>query len=850
MSEAVSADAPDEALLAAGLPPGSRSAIRRLPNGLRVVAAEVPGARQLRLVGAVGVGYLDEPTECRGLAHLLEHGLFLGSAESLAEDEFAAWIGAQGGRYNAHTGEGVTDVHLHLPPGAADEGLRRLTVLLGLPRLDAERLTREVAVLHAEFGARLADPALHRLAALGRLFRSDHPARLCHAGHRGTLGDAPRALAARLNAFHRRHYHAERMALAMLGPLPLEQQLALLERHGARLPRGSSVPAPAAWRWSDPGGLAWFPPASLAQGSGTTLELIWPLPDSVARAHRRQLMALAASLADGRLAARLQATAALYDLAIDPAPEGTGPALAMRLSLEETTADLSALLAVCRHAPQRHLAEPLPPPPPPPIDLDAWPRRQACRLAVDAPSPADNPPLAPWLAGDRCRVLWRCAPETGASWSTLDETGTCCRPLSLPPSSSAEADSPRRLPPALHRSPDPPPAADDSPGCLRHDSRLVLWWGGPAWSRPTGHTSWCLGWPADPAGHEARLQRWHRRTLALRQAAVSQGLTLDLATDAGGDWLLALGDPRRIASLVEQAIAAWTTDPGDCRSASPAEGLIARILLAQLETCPASGDPPPRLLGWASGELGPQEAGRDATHFADALATPAAPPPAPGTATSEAIGETWLPPRGAECAVMLEVRGPDASPRIRWMMKLLAACHDAAFHHEMRQRHGLGYVAAVRYREAAGWPRLGYVVQSPWASVAELHRAIDDFLVRRGQSLARLDETGLARLKHGLLTRHGVPETHREAIERTWQTLRHRHGLRSSEEDDWLAPWKADQKLLEGLGVFDLAMQAAALVDGSLHRHWWYHAPATPPLPDRNALVSPGHNLPTRRHLD
>jgi len=824
MNEAVSADDPEEALLEAGLPPGSRCALRRLASGLTIVAAEVPEARQLRLVGAVGVGYLDEPADCRGLAHLLEHGLFLGSASAPAEGEFAAWVGEQGGRYNAHTDESVTDVHLHLPPEAADAGLRHLVDLLGQPRLDADRLAREVTVLEAEFRARLADPALHRLAALGRLFRSDHPARRCHAGHRGTLGGTPRTLAARLTAFHRRHYRSERMALAMLGPLPLEEQLDLLTRHGARLPSGGSAPPPHAWRWSDPGALAWCPPTPPPPGSGTLLELIWPLPDAVARTAHHELCALAARLANGQLAARLQATTALQDLAVDLAPEGTGPALSMRLTLEAPAPDLAVLLAECRPAPARALEERLPAPLPTPTDLDAWPRRQACRLAADPAPSADVTSLAPWLAWEQCRVLWR-APEANGSWSTRDETGTRWRPLALPVSSPG-GDSPGRPPPALPLSPgpapEPPPAGRASSGCLRRDSRLTLWWGGPAWPRANGDASWCLGWAADPSGQEARLKRWHRSTLALRQAAAAQGLSLDLATDAAGDWLMARGTPRRIASLVKQALAAWPRDPGDPHTKAPAEGLIARALLHQLETGPACGEASSRLLGWASGELDPREAMRDAQRFAETLPAPLDPPPATA-ASAEPSGESWLPPQGEERAVMLEVRGADASPRSRWMLKLLATSHDAAFHHEMRQRHGFGYVAAVRYREAAGWPRLGYVVQSPWASVTELQRAIDDFL-QRSETLARLGEAELARLKRGLLARHGAPETRREAIERTWQALRHSPG--SGARDGWLTPWNAEQDALEGLRVIDLAVQARALADATLPRHWWCHMPS------------------------
>ncbi|EWG99695.1 insulinase family protein [Halomonas sp. BC04] len=214
-----------------GLPSGSRLQGMHLTNGLHVLAAEVPDARQLRLVGAVGAGYLDEPMAHRGLAHLLEHALFLGSAGFPGESELSRWIGLLGGRYNACTGESTTDIHLHLPPEATEEGLARLVDLLGRPLLVPERIAHEVGVLDAEYRARLADPALHRLAALGRLYRPGHPGRACHAGNRATLGQDTEGLVGHLEDFHRRHYRPEHMALVMLGPLPLERQLELLAHH-------------------------------------------------------------------------------------------------------------------------------------------------------------------------------------------------------------------------------------------------------------------------------------------------------------------------------------------------------------------------------------------------------------------------------------------------------------------------------------------------------------------------------------------------------------------------------------------------------------------------------------------
>src|SRR5690554_6444638 len=110
----------------AGLPPGSRLHEARLANGLKIAAVQAPDARLQRLVGAVGIGYLDEPDEYRGLAHLLEHALFLGSVNIPGAGELASWVGERGGRYNARTDEHTTDFHLHLPPEECEEGLIRL----------------------------------------------------------------------------------------------------------------------------------------------------------------------------------------------------------------------------------------------------------------------------------------------------------------------------------------------------------------------------------------------------------------------------------------------------------------------------------------------------------------------------------------------------------------------------------------------------------------------------------------------------------------------------------------------------------------------------------------------------
>ena len=73
-----------------------------LPNGVRILTQEVPGARSAALGFFVGAGSRHEKPADNGAAHFIEHMLFKGtgrrSAAQLARD-----MDAIGGQFNAYT---------------------------------------------------------------------------------------------------------------------------------------------------------------------------------------------------------------------------------------------------------------------------------------------------------------------------------------------------------------------------------------------------------------------------------------------------------------------------------------------------------------------------------------------------------------------------------------------------------------------------------------------------------------------------------------------------------------------------------------------------------------------------
>jgi insulysin len=77
-----------------------------LPNGLRVILVSDPKADKAAAALSVSVGSFSDPEEIPGLAHFLEHMLFLGSEKYPGENDYSEYLSENGGYSNAYTAAG------------------------------------------------------------------------------------------------------------------------------------------------------------------------------------------------------------------------------------------------------------------------------------------------------------------------------------------------------------------------------------------------------------------------------------------------------------------------------------------------------------------------------------------------------------------------------------------------------------------------------------------------------------------------------------------------------------------------------------------------------------------------
>ena len=103
-----------------------QSLATRLANGLQLRLLRRPGARLCAVLVEVQGGSHDEPGKYPGLAHFLEHLVFLGSRGYPPEQGLIPFVQGLGGRVNASTRPRSTRFFCEVPAACLEQALARL----------------------------------------------------------------------------------------------------------------------------------------------------------------------------------------------------------------------------------------------------------------------------------------------------------------------------------------------------------------------------------------------------------------------------------------------------------------------------------------------------------------------------------------------------------------------------------------------------------------------------------------------------------------------------------------------------------------------------------------------------
>ncbi len=224
------ADSPVPALPPRIVAPTDTAQFRRfvLDNGLRVLLVSDAKFNKSGASLVVNVGQIDDPADTEGLAHFLEHMLFLGTEKYPDVADYGNYMRQNGGNNNAYTASDITNYQFEVRHEAFAGGLDRFAQFFIAPKFNPEFTGREVNAVHNE-AMRHVQNDQRRISGVAReLYAPGTGESKFSTGTKETLAGATPE---KVRAFYEAHYTSDRMALSLAGKAPLDE----LEKYAREL---------------------------------------------------------------------------------------------------------------------------------------------------------------------------------------------------------------------------------------------------------------------------------------------------------------------------------------------------------------------------------------------------------------------------------------------------------------------------------------------------------------------------------------------------------------------------------------------------------------------------------------
>jgi insulysin len=209
-----------------------------LDNQLRVLLISDPASEKSAAALDIQVGANQNPADRAGLAHFLEHMLFLGTEKYPQAGEYQEFISQHGGRFNAFTAAENTNYFFEIDKDQLAPALDRFAQFFVAPLFTAEYVERERKAVHSEFMAKLKDDGRREWDVYRELMNPAHPGSAFSVGNLTTLADhEDRSVRDDMIAFYEQHYSAHLMSLVVLGTEPLNELEAMVRSGFSAIPQ-------------------------------------------------------------------------------------------------------------------------------------------------------------------------------------------------------------------------------------------------------------------------------------------------------------------------------------------------------------------------------------------------------------------------------------------------------------------------------------------------------------------------------------------------------------------------------------------------------------------------------------
>jgi len=250
----------------------------RLANGLEAYLISDPEVDQSAAALAVNVGSWSDPVEYPGMAHFLEHMLFMGTKAYPKEFEYMQYVGDHGGKVNAYTASDRTVYIFSINNDGFEGAYDRFAHFFIDPLFLQACIGRELHAVDQEHAKNLEHDGWRQYMIYKETGNQNHPNAKFSTGNAETLGGIPQKA---MKDWYNTHYSANKMHLVVLSNKPIGELIDLTVKDFSAVPK-HATPTPTFTNdmtsERQKGSLIYVKPVKDIK----TLSLTWELPANLA----------------------------------------------------------------------------------------------------------------------------------------------------------------------------------------------------------------------------------------------------------------------------------------------------------------------------------------------------------------------------------------------------------------------------------------------------------------------------------------------------------------------------------------------------------------------------------------
>lgn len=197
----------------------------RLKNGVEAYIVSDPDAKHSASAVIVKVGQWQDPKEYQGMAHFVEHVLFMGTKAYPDENDYFRYIGECAGTCNAFTASDRTAYLFSVNHDGFVGAFDRLSHFFIDPLLCTSSLDRELHSVDQEYIKNLEHDRWRVQMLMKEVGNHDHPNILFSTGNAEILSSIPQET---LRAWYGRYYVPHNMHVIVISPLPKEELIEIV----------------------------------------------------------------------------------------------------------------------------------------------------------------------------------------------------------------------------------------------------------------------------------------------------------------------------------------------------------------------------------------------------------------------------------------------------------------------------------------------------------------------------------------------------------------------------------------------------------------------------------------------